>query len=172
MGKEEARKFVSLSTYNQLNTALYKAEHAKTPKDVAKMKEKLKTIVGKLFTYKEIFEFHDDHIIEIAETIVGLYPEREDLNGYTFYILEYLKNQIAKYERLKMKYTKELAMKEKMRETDFGGYLDVKYRAWTYTDGYYCQQAHMYRLLKTCLTDLVSFAERGVICRAKKHAGQ
>lgn len=168
--KERAKKFVSIGTHNQLTKLLYTLEHVTAPRDISKAKASLREVIGKLFTYKEIFELHDDHILELAETVVGLYPEREDLDSYLFYILEYLESQILKYEQIKNKYITELSIKTKLREneTDPDGYLNLKYKTWTYTTGYYHQKVHMCRLLAQVLRDLSAYAKGGQICRKRK----
>lgn len=168
LGKEQAKKMVSIATHKQLTKLLYELEHITAPRDILRKKENLRDLIGKLFTYKEIFELHDDHILELAETVVGLYPEREDLNGYVYYILIYLEKQIARLEEIRKKREKELKIKEKYQDKDPEGFLDLKYETWTYTEGYYYQKAHMYRLLQHSLKDLLRFAERGVICRKRK----
>lgn len=168
LSKEQARKFVSPATHKQLTKLLYELEHVTTRRDIQKRKEKLKDLIGKLFTYKEVFELHDDHILELAETVVGLYPEREELEDYAFYILQYLGRQQANYEKKRKQYQKELKQKEKEKNIDPDGYLDKKYEAWTYEEGYYRQRNHMYGLLKDSLNDLLLYKRQGVICRQRK----
>lgn len=167
MTVDQAKKFVSVTTYNQLNKLLYTLEHVTSPRDIARTQEKLRESMEKLFTYKEIFELHSDHILELAETVAGLYPERTDLNGYVYYILKYIDKKIARYENTCIKYKRKLRSWSKVKDTNPDGYLNLRYEVWTYTEGYYHQQAHMYRLLQRTLKELLYYAERGDICRRK-----
>ncbi len=166
--KEQAKKIISLSTYNQLNKQLYALEYTIKAREKIKIKEKLRDFIGKLFTYGDIFEFHDDHILDLAETIAGLYPEREDLKDYIYHILIYLENQIGRYEKVCQQKKQELVKKEIEKLTDPDGYLDKEYEVWTYTDGYYRQRTNMYRLLRQTLKDLLYYEERGVLCKRKR----
>lgn len=170
--KQQARKLVSINTHNTLTELLYKLEHVASPKEIVRAQESLRDFCSKLFTYGEIFELHDDHILDLAETIAGLYPELNDLEGYLYHILGYLGKQISKYEHKCMQYSQKLRRKAKEQETDPDGYLDLKYKTWTYTEGYYCQQAHMYRLLQDTLNSLLKYDREGALCQKKRAKNQ
>lgn len=167
MTNEQAKMFLSVNTHNKITKLLYTLEHVKTPRDIAKAQENLREMIEELFTYKEIFDLHSDHILELAETVAGLYPERNDLNDYVYYILDYINKKLTRYEEKKSRYKQDLRQMEKIREIDRDRYLNLRYTVWTYTDGYYCQQAHMYRLLNRTLKELLSRNERGTKCRKK-----
>lgn len=169
--RKQAKKLMSIGTYNTLTELLYKLEHVKAPKEIVRAKESIRDFCVKLFTYGEIFELHDDHVIDLAETLAGLYPEREDLEGYAFYILGYLEKQVARQEKLSLQYSQQLRVKAKERDKDPDGYLDLKYKAWTYAEGYYFQQANMYRLLQETLNALLKYDKEGILCaKTKKKA--
>lgn len=172
--RERAKKLLSIGTHNKLNELLFKLENVESPREVSALQEKLRDYMGKLFTYKNIFEFHNDHLFEMAEILVGLYPEKDNLEDYTYHILVYLNKKISRYKEIRFKQQQSLARKAKERKVDPDGYLDQKYIAWTYTEGYYYQQAQMYRLLHQYLTDLVEFTKKGrdTACRKKTTAGK
>lgn len=158
--KEKAKKLMSLGTHNQLTKLLYTLDHVTSNRDIAKAQAKLQDYLCKIFRYCDIFEFHTDHILELAEILVGLYPERDNLEDYTKHILVYLTKKIQKHQTLETKYRKRLQQKALQKEKDPDGYLDLKYETWTYTDGYYHQQVQMYRLLSRSLSDLLLFEAR------------
>ena len=166
--KEKAKKLLSLGTHNQLTKLLYTLDHVTSNREIAKAHAKLQDSLCKIFRYCDIFEFHTDHLIELAEILVGLYPERDNLEDYTKHILAYVIKKIHKHQMLEEKYRKQLQQKARYKENDPDGYLDLKYKTWTYTDGYYHQQVQMYRLLNRSLSDLLLFeAQKG-----RKHTCQ
>lgn len=167
LGNKQANKLVSVGTYETLTDLLYKLEHVKSPKEIVRMQESLRSFCTTLFTHKEIFELHDDHILDLAETIAGLYPEFGNLEDYIYHILGYLEKQISKHEQKSRLYSQKLKKKIKEQGTDPDGYLDLKYKTWTYTDGYYCQQANMYRLLQGTLRDILYYDRKGLLCQQK-----
>ena len=172
--RERAKKLLSIGTHNKLNDLLFKLENVESPREISALQEKLRDYMGKLFTYKDIFEFHNDHLFEMAEILVGLYPEKDNLEDYTYHILVYLNKKISRYKEIRFERQQALARKAKEQKTDPDGYLDQKYIAWTYTEGYYYQQAQRYRLLQRYLTDLVEFTKkgRGAACRKKTATGK
>lgn len=155
--KEKAKKLVSLGTHNQLKKILHTLNNVTSKRDIAKAQTKLIECLSKIFRYRDLVEFHVDHLVEMAEVIVELYVERDNLEDYTEHILVYLNDRIQKQQRLEQKYRKLLQQKTLEKETDPDGYLDLKYLTWTYTDGYYHQRAMMYRLLNYYLSDLLDF---------------
>ena len=157
LDKAQAKRFVSASTHKKISELLYVLEHVKIPREAAKVKEQLREQVTKLFSFRDIVELHDDQIMELAETIEGIYPERENLSDYVYFILVYLDEQIAKYEKKKEQYAQELIQKHKWKEKYPDQYLNLRYKVWTYTDGYYRQRAQMYGLLRQGLNDLLWF---------------
>ena len=163
---------VSKGTHEQLTNLLYEIDHlqndpnASNKTKLTKM-QKLRTIMEKFFSFREIYDLHDDHVIELAEIIVGLYPELSDLDDYTYHILEYLSKRIHKYERTMHEYKEKLLRKEREKDIDPDGYLDLKYLTWTYTHGYHYQTYHTYILMKIALEDLMRFKRDGVICSKK-----
>lgn len=166
----DAKKIMGVSTYNQLTKLLYTLEHVTAPRDIRRTQDKLRELISNLLSFKNVLELHTDHIIELAETIAGLYPERDDLDGYIYHILPYINKKLKRYDEICMRYRQQLKQMGKVRDQDPEGYLNLRYKVWTYTDGYYHQQAHMYQLLRSLLRDLSDYARRGIICKntAKK----
>ena len=159
--KERIKKLISQGTYTKVNDLLFKLNNTESKKDEAMLKEKLRDYMGKLFPYRDIFEFHDDHIRELAEVVADLYPEREHLEEYGANILVYINRKLSRYQQRKTQYQIDLHRKEKERYTDPDGYLDLKYLAWTYTEGYHHQQALMYHLLSRTLQVLIENNRKG-----------
>lgn len=159
--KERMKKLMAQGTYTKVNDLLFKLDNTESKKDEALLKEKLRDYMGKLFPYQDIFEFHDDHIRELAEVVADLYPEREHLEEYGTNILIYISKKLSRYQQRKTYYQIRLHRKEKERQTDPDGYLDLKYLAWTYTEGYYHQQALMYQLLFRTLQVLMEMGRKG-----------
>lgn len=168
IGPNEAKKIMGVATYNQLTKLLYTLEHVTAPRDILRTQDKLRELISSLLSFKNVLDLHTDHIVEIAETIAGLYPEREDLEGYIYYILPYINKKLKRYDEVCMRYRQQLKQMAKVRDQDPEGYLNLRYKVWTYTDGYYHQQAHMYQLLRSLLRDLSDYAKRGIICKAAK----
>lgn len=169
LDKTRAKKMVSKGTHAQLSKILYELEHMEDGKSVsAKTKDakmqKLRNIMQKLFTFKEVFELHDDHIVELAEIIAGIYPELSDLEDYTYHILAYLSKRMREHEKITREYVEKLRWKEMKKDRDPDGYLDLKYLTWTYTTGYHHQTYHTYAIMKVALEDLLRFKKEGVIC--------
>lgn len=167
--KEQAKKFLSIGTYNQLTKHLYKLEHVTSKRDILQTKEKIRDMMTRLFDYSDIVDLHDDHVLELAETIVGLYPERDNLEDYTYYILEYLQKQIWRYEETKQKWEQKKNWEAHNKNKNPDMFLDLTYITWTYTNGYYHQQANMYRLLRQTLIDLLEYDQGRVTCKKKKN---
>lgn len=172
LDKASAKKMVSKGTHTQLSKILYELERMDDGKNVsAKTKDakmqKLRNIMQKLFTFKEVFELHDDHIIELAEIIAGIYPELFNLEDYTYHILAYLSKRMQEYEKITREYVEKLRWKEMEKDKDPDGYLDLKYLTWTYTTGYHYQTYHTYVIMKAALEDLLRFKRDGAICGKK-----
>ena len=168
--KEQLRKLISPGTHTKVNDLLYKLENTQSQKDTNLLQEKLREYMGKLFPYKDIFEFHDDHILELAEIVADLYPERENLEEYASNILVYINRKRDRYRKRTLQYQALFRQKQKELSVDSDEYLDLKYQTWTYTDGYYHQQALMYELIGRTLRLLINLNRkgRGKGCQKKK----
>ena len=57
--------------------------------------EQLKKIMEKLFTFKNIFTMHDDHLIDLAEFIVDL-SKAEDRGQCAYEIEQYARRRISR----------------------------------------------------------------------------
>lgn len=159
--KEKAKKLLSVSFYNRLTKKLHICYNVKSSRSRAKAYESLRDTLEPIFTYVEIFELHNDHLVEIAEVLQGLYPEADEIADYTFYILEYLRKQMKAISADADKAQKAYSYAKHAYDPDSGEVLNARYVAQTYQDGYYAGQHKAYSLLFQCLTGLVEYVERG-----------
>lgn len=159
--KEQLKKLMSVGTNKKVNDLLFKLDHTESKKDLVLLQEKLRDLMGKLFPYKDIFEFHDDHILELAEIVADLYPEQANLEEYASNILVYINRNQERYRKRVFQYRTMFRQKRKELPVDSDEYLDLKYQTWTYTDGYYHQQALMYELIGRTLRLLIEQSRKG-----------
>ena len=173
LDKTRAKKLISKGTYTQISKLLYEIDYLdeKASEKTKLMKmQRLRGCIQKLFTFNETFELHDSHIIELAEVVVELYPEMSSLEEYAQNILTYTDKQMKKYEQLTAEYVQKLRWKERDKDKDPDGYLDLKYLTWTYTTGYHHQTYHTYELINSMLDDLIKMKKAGIICTKKTAA--
>ncbi len=155
---DQLKKLISLSTYNQLNKWLFLLEKSRSRKKDVQIKTALRRILERIFTYKEVYALHDDHIVELCEVFAALYPERQNLSEYGYYVLRYTRSQLAKMEET-LKKKKQAAEWGRKTKASPSVQLDLDYAAWVYTHGYYQGRIHAYRLLFYALSDLIRMAE-------------
>lgn len=153
--KAKSKKLLAVGTHNRLTSLLHICYNVDSPRKRKNAYEKLQKYLSTIFSYEELCEYHTDHLEELAEIIQGLYPERDNLQDYSHHILEYLNKRLRKYKQTKERYILELSINRRKLDSHSDEYLNLKYLAWTYSHGYYAQQAHMHRLLHTYLTGLL-----------------
>ena len=78
-------------------------------------------------------------------------------------ILVYINRNLERYRKRVFQYRTMFRQKRKELPVDSDEYLDLKYQTWTYTDGYYHQQALMYELIGRTLRLLIEQSRKG--CR-------
>ncbi len=159
---KKMRKLLSESVHTQLQKYLTALEQIDENDPVAlkeeeKVQERIRRVLERIFTFEQIYEFHMEHLLELADVILGLYPERDQLEEYTYCIFPYLQSRLKSYEMKRNAYLDKLSRAKRTMDTESVEYLDLAYRTWVYTDGYECQQAKMYRLLQQTLQDLVAY---------------
>lgn len=146
ISQNKAKTLLAKATHDKLTRLLQACYCAKSNREVEQTHEKLRLYLGTLFSYRDVCEFHNEQLEDLAENIQGLYPERDDLEDYTFHILAYLRKRIKDHHQQEEKVLMLLNIKRK-QGVDSLGYLDAKYQAWVYTHGYQAQQMLLYKLL-------------------------
>lgn len=135
-------KLLSKKTAEKLDEALSKGNI-----------EQLKKHMEKLFTFKNIFNMHDDHIIELAECIVDL-AEVENTVEYAKSIEQYARKRIFKYQMRKKQVTNEIQWAKASKNIDKVKMLDLEYRMKVYDSGFEYSKFHMYSMLCRIIQDI------------------
>lgn len=147
MSQTQIKQLLSKSVYNRLTKTLLSIDVAKTIGERSAAYDKLRDQLAKLFALKYIGQYPNQVMEDFAETLQGLYTERDDLSGYLYHIKNYLYKQVETYERTTAQLTRRAQVARKQTNIDSIEMLDIEYQAWTYTHGYYKQQTDMYRFL-------------------------
>lgn len=142
-------KLLSASTVEKLDKALTKLNM-----------EQLKKQMEKLFTFKNIFNMHDDHLIELAEFIVDLSKEENRLE-YICGIEIYARRRIDKYQKRKAAVVKENQWAIASKNPDEVKMLDLSYRAWVYEEGYKYSEFHMLTMLCGIIQSVKDYEKAG-----------
>lgn len=147
MSQIKIKQLLSKSVYNRLTKTLLSIDTAKTTSEKNAAYDKLRDQLAKMFALRYIGQYPNQVMEDFAETLQGLYTEREDLSAYLFHIKKYLYRQIQDYERTTSQLTRRAQVARKQINIDPIEMLDIEYQAWTYTHGYYKQQKDMYQYL-------------------------
>lgn len=147
MNKELVRKLLSYSVYNGLTKSLLSIEKAEKASEKEDAYDVLRERLAKLFSLKNVGHFPNQVMVDFAETIQGLYDEKDDLPGYLFHIRQYLYRQIKTYTDTSQQLSRRVQLMRKHTNLDTIERLDIEYQAWTYSHGYYKQQNEMYQYL-------------------------
>lgn len=108
--------------------------------------EQLRKRMEQLFTFKNIYNMHDDHITELAECIVDL-ATADDRIGCAREMEQYAMRRISRYQDRKEKATREHDWMKAAKNTDKVAMLDAKYRLWVFEAGFEYSRFHMYMML-------------------------
>lgn len=171
LSKEQVRRFMSLSTHNQLTKQLTLLEKPLSRREEADVRGVLRNAVSRLFTYKEIYDLHDDHVAEMAEVVVALYTEQERLTEYIDGVCSYAEKQMAKLDERRLRCGRRLDWERKKQVLPPEKLLDLQYEYWTYTDGYYHGRKRAYKLLVWALRDVKAWMVKENLW-AKSRAGK
>lgn len=143
------KKLLSASTVEKLDKALTKLNM-----------EQLKKQMEKLFTFKNIFNMHDDHLIELAEFIVDLSAEGNRLD-YIQGVEQYARRRINKYQKRKAAVVKESQWAIASKNTDKVKMLDLAYQAWVYEEGYKYSEFHMLSMMCSIIQSVREYEKAG-----------
>ena len=130
------KRLLSKQTVDKLDTALGKGNL-----------ESLKKQMEKLFTFKNIFNMHDDHLIELAECIVDL-AQAEDRIACAHGMELYANRRINRYQERKKRLQNENHWAKAAKNIDEVDHLDLTYRLWVFESGYEYSHFHMYKILR------------------------
>lgn len=142
--KTSVEKLMSKQTIEKLDTALTKGNM-----------EQLKKQMEKLFTYKNIFNMHDDHLIELAECIVDI-ANAEDRVKCATEIEQYARRRISKYQNRKQKAVNENQWAKAANVADDDTRLDLAYRVWVYESGFEYSKFYMYSMLRRIIDTILA----------------
>lgn len=121
-----------------------KLDHAMLKGNMEELKKELK----KLFTYKKIFNLHDDHLAELADFIIMLFhtktAERQKMAHDTE---TYVRMRIARYQQKKENLMREIQWAKATGNLSDMDILDLNYRFWIYESGYEYSRVCMYRMI-------------------------
>lgn len=137
MSKETVtvKRLLSKQTVEKLDGALSKGKI-----------EQLKKHMEKLFTFKNIFNMHDDHLIELAECIVDL-AEADNRLESARAMEQYAQKRISRYHERKNRLLKENQWTKVAKNIDEVNALDLEYRLWVYESGFEYSKYQMYIML-------------------------
>lgn len=108
--------------------------------------EHLRKQMERLFTFKNTYAMHDDHIKELADCIVDLWRS-EDRAESAREMEDYAKSQMSRHGRKKREMFHRVQWAKAAGNEDEAGMLDLKYRLWIYEHGYEHSRFQMYGML-------------------------
>lgn len=142
-------KLLSKQTVEKLDAALTKGNI-----------DMLKKHMEKLFTFKNIFNMHDDHLIELAECIVDL-AQADDRIECCYVMKQYAQNKISRYQKRKKKIVMSNQWAKASKNMDKVHIMDLKYRQWVYEFGFEYSKFQMYTMLCNIIQDIQKYEEEG-----------
>ena len=110
------QKLLSKQTVEKLDTAILKGNM-----------EQLRKQMEKLFTFKNIFNMHDDHLIGLAECIIDI-TRAEDIDEELDMQEQYAHNRIQRYQERRKKIVKTNQWMKAAGNTDKVKKLDTNTR--------------------------------------------
>lgn len=149
--KMAVERLLSERTVNELDAALYKNNM-----------EQLRKQMERLFTFKNTFNMHNDHLIQLAEDIVDIY-HAEDRLVFIHEIEDYARMQMNKHQRRKSKVMEENQWAKAAGHLDKVKQLDLTYRLWVYEAGFERSKYQMYTMLLGIIRDIEEYEKK------KKH---
>ena len=133
--KMAAERLLSESTVEKLDAAIYKTNM-----------EQLRKLMEKLFTFKNIFNLHDDHLTQLAENIIDIAHESDRLT-WIRNNESYVRTQINKYQERKKKIVAENQWAKAAGHLDKVEKLDLTYRVWVYDAGFEYSRYQMFTMI-------------------------
>lgn len=129
------QKLLSKQTVEKLDTAITKGNM-----------EQLRKQMEKLFTFKNIFNMHDDHLIGLAECIIDI-ARAEDIDEELDMQEQYAHNRIQRYQERRKKIVKTNQWMKAAGNTDKVKKLDTEYQVWVYESGFQFSMFQMYSMI-------------------------
>lgn len=151
------KKLLSKPVHTRLTKTLLSIEMAKTPSDMNNAYDTLREQLTNLFSLRHIGQYPNQVMVDFAETIQGLYSEKDDLEGYLYHIRNYLYRGMRCYDKTYQQLTRQAHLARKRVNIDPIELLDIEYQAWTYSHGYYKQQYEMYQYLVSILDQVLQY---------------
>ncbi len=142
-------KLLSEQTVEKLDKALTKLNM-----------EQLKKQMEKLFTFKNIYNMHDDHLIELAENIVDI-AKADDRVDYIHGIEKYVRTKMQRYQERKAAIVKENQWAKATKSVDEVEMLDLNYQLWVYEHGFKFSEFHMYTMLCGIMHSVEEYEKAG-----------
>lgn len=124
--------------------------------------EPLKKQMEKLFTFKNIYNMHDEHLIELAECIVDLW-QCEDKTEWALETEKYLKSMMSRYRLRKKERYHKIQWAKVTKNADELAMLDLAYRLWVYECGFEYSHFQMYNMLYQITQNILRHKEEGMI---------
>lgn len=142
-------KLLSKQTVEKLDAALTKGNI-----------DMLKKHMEKLFTFKNIFNMHDDHLVELAECIVDL-AQADNRIECGCYMKQYAQNRISRYQKRKKKIIMTNQWEKASKNMDKVHIMDLQYRQWVYESGFEYSKFQMYTMLCNIIQDIEKYEKEG-----------
>lgn len=142
-------KLLSKDTAGKLDAALSKGNI-----------EQLRKYMERLFSFKNIFNLHDDHLIELAECIVDL-ARADDRLEYADGMERYAQKRISRYLERKTRVIKENSWAKATKHINKETMLDLTYRQWVYESGFEYSKFQMYTMLCDIIHDIQQSEKEG-----------
>lgn len=121
--------------------------------------EQLKKQMIKLFTFKKIFNMHEDHIAQLAESIIDAYHD-DDRLAWAKRTDIYARGQINKYQVRKKKVIAENQWAKAAGNINKVKKLDLTYRLWVYEAGFEYSKYQMYTMLLSIIRDIEEYERK------------
>lgn len=120
----------------------------------------LKKHMEKIFSFKNIFNMHDDHLIELAECIVDL-AQADNKLECSHFMKQYAQNCILRYQKRKKEIINKNQWANASKNMDKVHIMDLKYRQWVYEHGFEYSKFQMYTMLCNIIQDIQKHEEEG-----------
>lgn len=124
--------------------------------------EELKKQMTRLFTFKSIFELHDDHIKGLAECVIDAANAHNDgeWEDWCRSTEGYARRQICKYQSRRSRLQNEAAWKKKSGNVSEEELLDMQYRVWVFEAGYEHSKYQMYNVICNMVQVILAYERK------------
>ncbi len=108
--------------------------------------EQVRKQLEKLFTFKNIYNMHDDHVNELAECIIDL-GRADDRLESACEMEQYIQRLISNYAMRKRNVKRKNEWAAAVKNADEMDILDLEYQKWVYESGFEYSKFHMYSIV-------------------------